>query len=70
MKAKQAKQKAITEAEVQEALRNFKERGGLVKKLPDEIVPTHNLVGARWAVYEPVQEASGSGATSAAAESA
>jgi hypothetical protein len=49
----------ISEQEVQEALNKFKERGGLIKKLPDEVIPTHNLVGSRWAVYETIQDTSG-----------
>ncbi len=48
----------ITEHEIQAALERFKSRGGLIRKLPDEIVPAHNLVGAKFAMYETVQEAS------------
>ena len=48
----------ITEQEVQEALKKFKQHGGLIKKLPDEVVPSHNLVGSRWAVYEAIQDTS------------
>lgn len=50
------KQQSVSELEIQEALRKFKERGGLIKKLPDEVVPSHNLVGSRWAQYEAIQE--------------
>ena len=55
----------ISEQEIQEALKKFKERGGLIKKLPDEVVPAHNLVGNRWAVYETIQDTSGTAATEA-----
>jgi hypothetical protein len=55
----------ITEAEIQQALQKFQKRGGLIKKLPDEVVPTHNMVGARWAVYETVQPGSGGGTEAA-----
>ncbi len=44
----------ITEEEVQQALKRFQERGGLIKQPPDEIVPRHTLVGAKYAVYETV----------------
>ena len=52
----------ITEVEIQQALKKFQERGGLIKQLPDEIVPRHTLVGAKYAVYENVSdEAAGAG---------
>lgn len=51
----------VTEQEIQKALKKFKEQGGLIKKLPDEIVPNHNMVGAKWSMYEAIQE-NGSGA--------
>lgn len=57
--------KAVTEAEVQQALQKFQAHGGLIKKLPDEVVPAHNLVGAKWAVYETIQD---SGSSSSSAE--
>ena len=50
------KQQLISDMEVQQALQKFKEQGGLIKKLPDEVVPSHNMVGGRWAVYEAIQE--------------
>lgn len=46
----------ITEAQVQQALEKFKKQGGLIRKLPDEVVPPHNLVGAKWAMYETIQD--------------
>lgn len=46
----------ITEAQIQQALDKFKKRGGLIKKLPDEVVPPHNLVGAKWGMYETIQD--------------
>jgi len=55
MKSKKA---AISEVEIQQALSNFKARGGLIKKLPDEIVPSHNLVGSKWAMFETIQDSS------------
>ena len=48
----------ITELEIQQALKKFKEHGGLIKKLPAEIVPAHNLVGSKWAMYETIQDSS------------
>ena len=55
----------ITEQQIQDALEKFKNHGGLIKKLPDEVVPAHNLVGAKWSMYETIQE-SGAAATSEA----
>ena len=60
-------QAVVTEQEVQQALQKFKKQGGLIKKLPDEIVPAHNLVGSRWAMYETIQDNSGPAAGNAAA---
>ncbi len=48
----------ITSEELQRAIRNFQERGGLIRRLPDEIVPPATLVGARWGAYEEVLQVS------------
>ena len=44
----------ITEEQIRNALDKFERSGGLIKKLPDEIVPPRNYVGMEQAVYEPV----------------
>ena len=44
--------KGVTEREVQQAIRKFKEQGGLIRKLPDEVTLGHALVGAKYAIYE------------------
>ncbi len=49
-----AKKLQIEEADIQEAIRRFQARGGLIKKLPDQPDPVRNLVGAKWGIYEPV----------------
>ena len=46
--------KVITEEDVQKALRKFVKEGGLIKKLPDEMVSKNVLVGAKFAIYEQV----------------
>lgn len=46
----------ITEAQIQQALEKFKNQGGLIRKLPDEVVPPHNLVGAKWGMFETIQD--------------
>lgn len=61
------KKALITEAEIQQALKKFQAKGGLIKKLPDEVVPAHNLVGNKWAMYENILEGNGSGAPAAEA---
>lgn len=50
------KQKTITEEEIRGAIRAFQRAGGLIKVLPDEDTPPRNLVGAKYAAYEPVVE--------------
>ena len=37
----------VTERNIQEALQRFKERGGLIRKLPPEVIPRALLVGTR-----------------------
>ena len=49
-----AKRTEISHAAVRDAIRRFQERGGLVKKLPAQPNPAPNLVGAKWAISEPV----------------
>ena len=44
----------ITEAEVQEAVRVFKAKGGIIEKLPDEIVSPCYMVGWLYGVYETI----------------
>ncbi|MEE8434253.1 MAG: hypothetical protein V3S64_05645 [bacterium] len=48
--------KTITEEEIQQALRSFKMDGGLIKKLPKEIVPPALLVGKKYGRYENIME--------------
>jgi len=43
---------SITETEIQEALRRFRERGGMVRRLPAEFVPRPNRVGWRHGAFE------------------
>ena len=48
--------KTITKEEIQEALRRFKADGGLIRKLPSEIVPPALLVGKKYGRYENLME--------------
>ena len=50
------KQKTITEEEIRGAIRAFQRAGGLIKVLPDEDTPPRNLIGTKYAAYEPVVE--------------
>ena len=54
----------ITDEEIQQALRKFLKEGGLIKNLPDEVVPRNLMVGAKWGMFEPVLETSGVGSGS------
>lgn len=42
----------ITEKDIQIAIRGFRTNGGLIKKLPDEIIPPAILVGGHLGMYE------------------
>lgn len=49
----------ISPEEIAKALKKFKEEGGLITKLPDEITPRHSMVGAKWGMFEMVKDTSG-----------
>ena len=42
----------ISHEQVQEALKQFHAKGGLLKRLPDQITPVRQLVGGKWASLE------------------
>ncbi len=46
----------ITEEEIQQALRVFQDEGGLIKVLPNEVVPPFLLVGKKYGRFENVME--------------
>lgn len=46
----------ISPEEVQQALKKFQEKGGLIKKLPDQVAIRSNMVGSKWAMFELVGE--------------
>ena len=48
--------KIITKEEIQQALRSFQREGGLIRKLPREIVPPILLVGKKYGRYENLME--------------
>ena len=50
--------KVITVEDIQKALQKFVKEGGLIRKLPDEVVSKNVLVGARFAIYEQVGDSS------------
>ena len=51
--------KNITEDQIRQALKNFSERGGLIRTLPPQVAPDRSLVGSQHAVYENLIEAVG-----------
>ena len=44
----------ITQEEIAKALKNFRQRGGLVRQLPDEIRIPSTTIGERYGVFEIV----------------
>lgn len=48
------KKSPVTERQIQEALQRFKDRGGLIRKLPPEVIPRALLVGTRHGCFEPI----------------
>ena len=51
---KAKKQKQVTHEEIHKALKKFRNRGGLITHLPDQVTPRNVLVGAKWSMYEPI----------------
>lgn len=54
--AKRKKMQIITQEEIQRALNKFRASGGLITKLPDQIVLPRTNIGSKYGVYEPVTE--------------
>ncbi len=50
------KQVRISEEEIQKALQKFQKEGGLINKLPDEVIRRSPYVGGKFAMYEAVIE--------------
>lgn len=44
----------VTKQQVDEAILRFVDRGGLIKKLPPEVIPPAMLVGAQHGRFEPI----------------
>jgi len=68
---KSNKKQQLSHVDITKALQKFKKDGGLIKKLPDQVVPRGVMVGGKFAVYESVfGERSGQGSGSASLEAA
>ena len=48
------KEARISEKQILEAIQRFQSRGGLIKQLPPEVIPSPLLVGARHGRFEPL----------------
>ena len=48
VKMKDRRDKKITEAELQAAMRKFVARGGIIRKLPDQKIVATHMVGVHW----------------------
>lgn len=67
--AKSNRKQQLSHTDITRALQKFTKDGGLIKKLPDQVVPKGVLVGGQFAVYESVfGERSGQGSGSSTAE--
>jgi hypothetical protein len=57
------KKTAISHADIAKAIKKFQKQGGLIKRLPDQVVPKGVLVGGKFGMYESIFEpgATGSG---------
>jgi hypothetical protein len=69
---KSTKKPGLSHSDITKALQKFKTQGGLIKRLPDQIVLKGALVGGKFGVYESVFDngtgaGSGSGTAAAAA---
>ena len=62
--------RTISHEDIQAALKKFQGAGGGITRLPDQEQPLRNIVGAEWAMYEPLLDAVPFFGTGSAAESA
>jgi hypothetical protein len=65
---KSTKRIGLSHADVSKALMKFKQSGGLIKRLPDQVVPKSVMVGGKFSVYETVLEGAGSASASPSLE--
>jgi hypothetical protein len=64
---KSNKKPTLSHSDISKALQKFKKQGGLIHKLPDQIVPKGVLVGGKFGVYETVFGDRGTASASSAA---
>jgi hypothetical protein len=50
------KKTAISHTDVSKAIQKFKRQGGLIRRLPDQVLPKGMLVGGKFAMYETIFE--------------
>ena len=50
------KEITIREEDIRKSINRFMEDGGLIRKLPDEIVPPNLLIGSEYGMFENVNE--------------
>jgi hypothetical protein len=66
---KSTKKPILSHADVSKAIQKFKEHGGLIKRLPDQVVLKGGMIGGKFAVYESVfDNGGGAGSTSPSVE--
>jgi hypothetical protein len=68
------KKPTVNHTDITKAIQKFQKQGGLIKRLPDQVVPKGMLVGGKFAMFETIFEpntaGSGSGVSSSAGSSA
>jgi len=56
-KAKRENAEKLTHDQISEAIRQFQERGGLIRRLPPESSSRRDLIGHRWeGMYESLSD--------------
>ena len=65
---KSTKKPQLSHVDITKALQKFKKEGGLIQKLPDQVVPKGVMVGGKFGVYESVfgERSNSSGGTASA----
>lgn len=56
-----AKKTMLSHTDVAKAIQKFKKEGGLIKRLPDQVVPKGVMVGGKFSMFESVFEPSTAG---------
>ena len=62
------KKKTISTTDISKAIQKFQKSGGLIKHLPDQVVPKGVMVGSKFSMYEVIIDPATAGSCGTAPE--